>query len=243
MISPLRYLFTTSFLLHAITHTHPSPQVMCMRARLGVPAYSVGVCLLPPTLMRRLNNNYAGKDSCTDVLSFPFYDSPRGPWSAPPLLASAWPPTGSSNSGDRQDLAKSGGDGRRTGASAPDATNPKQAAAGTWQVSETQAGWHHVHGDDGSGDSFDLRPMPIGGTAANDISNAPDVLDLGDLVLCPRFIREQAGRDDMLFRQFLCATLAHGLLHLIGYTHDTEENAKQVKQGHRGTGRLTGLFR
>lgn len=55
-----------------------------------------------------------------------------------------------------------------------------------------------------------------------------DSLDLGDILVCPRFIREQAGRDPVLFRQFLCAAVAHGLCHLLGYTHDTQENAKQV---------------
>ena len=91
-------------------------------------------------------------------------------------------------------------------------------------------------GAPGSRDLLEQRPtQPLPGWSRRIASTDPirpeelGSLDLGDIFVCPRFIREQAGRDPVLLRQFLCAAVAHGLCHLLGYTHDTSDNAKQVR--------------
>ena len=76
---------------------------------------------------------------------------------------------------------------------------------------------------------YDQSELPEPGRLPKPRPEELGSLDLGDIFVCPRFIREQAGRDPVLLRQFLCAAVAHGLCHLLGYTHDTSDNAKQVR--------------
>lgn len=52
--------------------------------------------------------------------------------------------------------------------------------------------------------------------------------DMGDIVLCPEYIRFQAGLNELRFRQFTVAALAHGLCHLAGYTHYTQATAREM---------------
>jgi len=53
---------------------------------------------------------------------------------------------------------------------------------------------------------------------------------LGDLVLCPKRIREQAqdfGHGERREFGYMCA---HGLLHLLGYDHETEDERAVMRQ-------------
>ena len=81
--------------------------------------------------------------------------------------------------------------------------------------------------------SYPFNAVDIPGQLPNLPPDHPK--DLGDIVLCPEFVRRQANYKDLRLRQFMVAALAHGLCHLIGYTHDTQTTAKQVRslQGYR----------
>ncbi len=47
---------------------------------------------------------------------------------------------------------------------------------------------------------------------------------IGDIVLCPAFIKDNSHN----FRKELCHLTAHGILHLIGMSHDTEEDYQKM---------------
>lgn len=49
-------------------------------------------------------------------------------------------------------------------------------------------------------------------------------MDLGDLVLCPVYAQREARRRKIEAREEYLRLLAHGVLHLCGYDHATEED-------------------
>ena len=52
---------------------------------------------------------------------------------------------------------------------------------------------------------------------------------LGDLVICPEVIRRQAKEHGLLIREELGYMILHGVLHLLGYDHETDErDAKKM---------------
>ena len=55
---------------------------------------------------------------------------------------------------------------------------------------------------------------------------------LGDIYLCPAWIKKQATRQGINFEEELTRVLIHGILHLIGYEHVgvSEEKAKEMFQ-------------
>lgn len=48
-------------------------------------------------------------------------------------------------------------------------------------------------------------------------------LPLGDILVCPEFVNKNAKDNGKCFEQELALVIFHGLLHLCGYDHDTEE--------------------
>jgi probable rRNA maturation factor len=57
------------------------------------------------------------------------------------------------------------------------------------------------------------------------------VESLGELVLCPEILQRQAVEHDLSFRQELGYMLIHGVLHLLGYDHEkNQEEAQEMFQ-------------
>ena len=52
---------------------------------------------------------------------------------------------------------------------------------------------------------------------------------LGDVFLCPAEVRRRAAAQDMAFEDFLMLLVAHGILHLLGYDHDTDPSAERME--------------
>jgi probable rRNA maturation factor len=50
---------------------------------------------------------------------------------------------------------------------------------------------------------------------------------MGELVLCPQVLKTQSLQHDLSFRQELSYMLIHGVLHLLGYDHETNEKDAQ----------------
>ena len=50
------------------------------------------------------------------------------------------------------------------------------------------------------------------------------VLLLGDVLLCPEKISENATLNGVSYFEEMCLVLAHSFLHLVGFDHETEEN-------------------
>lgn len=53
-------------------------------------------------------------------------------------------------------------------------------------------------------------------------------LPLGDLVVCAEAVADNAEENKKSFVEELTLVLSHGLLHLIGYDHDTEEREREM---------------
>lgn len=55
-----------------------------------------------------------------------------------------------------------------------------------------------------------------------------DETDFGDVFVCEPYIREQAKRFKVPVREEMARMLVHGVLHLLGYDHETETEAAQM---------------
>lgn len=65
---------------------------------------------------------------------------------------------------------------------------------------------------------------------ANVLSFPEPELGLGEVVLCPQQIRKDAKKYDMIFEKALSWMLIHGILHLLGYDHETGKDATKMEQ-------------
>jgi rRNA maturation RNase YbeY len=52
--------------------------------------------------------------------------------------------------------------------------------------------------------------------------------DLGELVVCPSYVKQQAKRAGEPFRRELTRVLVHGTLHLLGHDHATPSDAERM---------------
>lgn len=55
-----------------------------------------------------------------------------------------------------------------------------------------------------------------------------EVLPLGDILVCPDDVARNAKDNSRTFTEELVLVLCHGLLHLTGYDHDTEEHEREM---------------
>jgi len=56
------------------------------------------------------------------------------------------------------------------------------------------------------------------------------IQELGEILLCLREIKKRAKRENSTFERELARSLIHGVLHLLGYTHQEEEKAKIMRE-------------
>lgn len=70
-------------------------------------------------------------------------------------------------------------------------------------------------------------------TVANVLSFPVPELGLGEVILCPQEVREEAKKYGMMFEQALAWMCIHGILHLLGYDHGKEREAKRMEQKER----------
>jgi len=50
-----------------------------------------------------------------------------------------------------------------------------------------------------------------------------EIEPLGEVVICPNFVEDQAKQNENTFQKELSFVLIHGILHLLGYDHETNE--------------------
>lgn len=55
-----------------------------------------------------------------------------------------------------------------------------------------------------------------------------DELPLGDIVVCPEIVAQNAKENGKSFNEELALVIFHGLLHLCGYDHDTDERKAEM---------------
>ncbi len=66
---------------------------------------------------------------------------------------------------------------------------------------------------------------------------------LGDIVVCPRVVREQADATEVPFEDEMALMVVHGLLHLLGYDHQLDEGAQHMEARERDLLVLVGRVR
>lgn len=55
-----------------------------------------------------------------------------------------------------------------------------------------------------------------------------DEVPLGDVVVAPTFVEREAGESGRSFERELRVVICHGVLHLMGYDHDTDERKDEM---------------
>jgi len=61
-----------------------------------------------------------------------------------------------------------------------------------------------------------------------DLQNTGEIQPLGDVIICTARAQEQAWELGYTLRRELIFLFAHGVLHLLGYDHETEEDAEKM---------------
>jgi probable rRNA maturation factor len=61
-----------------------------------------------------------------------------------------------------------------------------------------------------------------------DLQNTGEIQPLGDVIICTARAQEQAWELGYTLRRELIFLFAHGVLHLLGYDHETEKDAKKM---------------
>lgn len=56
-----------------------------------------------------------------------------------------------------------------------------------------------------------------------------NLLKLGEVILCPFFIKKQAQERGLDFKEELARTFIHGILHLLGYNHNTTKKLEMME--------------
>lgn len=68
-------------------------------------------------------------------------------------------------------------------------------------------------------------------------------LNLGDVVIAPSYVRDQAESIGVAFEDELSLMVVHGLLHLLGYDHQIEDDAERMEKRERELLALSGVPR
>ena len=66
---------------------------------------------------------------------------------------------------------------------------------------------------------------------------------LGDVVIAPSYVRTQAQDLGVTFEDEMALMVTHGILHLLGYEHDVDEDAERMERRERELLSLVGRIR
>ena len=77
------------------------------------------------------------------------------------------------------------------------------------------------------------RDAPAGDAPAAGAAAAPDSLPLGDLVICAPVVSREAREQRKSFEAHWAHIVVHGVLHLLGFDHETEEQAQTMEDRER----------
>ena len=56
---------------------------------------------------------------------------------------------------------------------------------------------------------------------------------IGDVIIAPSYVRRQADRSGVSFEDELYLMVTHGILHLLGYDHGTDDESERMEQRER----------
>ena len=94
---------------------------------------------------------------------------------------------------------------------------------------------HRFLGRDGPTDVLALPLAPPGSEHRQSAVRAGAGLPyaLGDVIIAPGYVRSQARRLGIAYEDDMALMVAHGLLHLIGYDHESDVEAEQMESRER----------
>lgn len=96
-------------------------------------------------------------------------------------------------------------------------------------------GMNHRHrGSNGATDvlAFPLQDLEPGSARPSDGSNGPP-LHLGDVVVAPGYVSRRAARAGWDFCAEMGLMVVHGVMHLLGYRHDSDSEAAIMERRER----------
>lgn len=100
---------------------------------------------------------------------------------------------------------------------------------------EVMAGYHESHlGEPGATDvlAFPLEHLRPGRPPAPPAQGAPPI-HLGDVLIAPSYVTRQAVDHGVGFADEMALMLVHGILHLLGYDHESEVDAEAMEERER----------
>ena len=62
------------------------------------------------------------------------------------------------------------------------------------------------------------------------LPSTPDDKNLGDIIMAPEYIHNTLEKWDTTFEKHLRTLLAHGICHLLGYTHETDDDYEIMQE-------------
>lgn len=124
---------------------------------------------------------------------------------------------------------------------------PSTTEVGIMLVSDDEMAEHNHRflGGDGPTDVLALPLAPPGLDHRKSAAAAGQAVPyaLGDVIIAPGYVREQARRQGLAYEDEIGLMVAHGLLHLIGYTHDSQLEAGEMESRERRLLAQVGLER
>lgn len=79
--------------------------------------------------------------------------------------------------------------------------------------------------------AFPLEEL-VPGVVPDVESHGPPMM-VGDVVVAPSYVRRQASSFDTTFEDEMALMVTHGVLHLLGYVHDDEDEAARMEERER----------
>lgn len=79
--------------------------------------------------------------------------------------------------------------------------------------------------------AFPVETLTPGAVPEHDPHGPP--LIAGDLVIAPAYVRRQAEELEISFEDEMSLMVTHGVLHLLGYDHESDEDAERMEQRER----------
>ena len=89
----------------------------------------------------------------------------------------------------------------------------------------------------GNRGATDVLALPLQviepGEGAPSHGEAGPPLHLGDVVIAPDYVSRQAAREGTRFSEEMGLMVVHGVLHLLGYSHDSDSDAEVMEERER----------
>jgi rRNA maturation RNase YbeY len=170
----------------------------------------------------QLNARYRGRRGPTNVLAF-LSDLPETPsaQSADSMAGGAiadGPSAGAGGDGRSAGDARGSDDARAPDANQATAAEPAPAAAGDAAPRVL---------------TLPQRDAPASDASAAVGAASSDSLPLGDLVICAPVVSREAREQRKSFEAHWAHIVVHGVLHLLGFDHETEEQAQTMEDRER----------